>query len=53
MGAEVGDPGGVAFAADGEGDGVFQPIVPDAVGIVGGHGEAVVFGAEFSSGKRK
>ena len=45
-GAEVGDAGGVAGVGDGEGDGVFHPVVPDAVAVVGGGGEGVLLGAE-------
>lgn len=46
MGAEVCDSGGVAGVGDGEGKGVFHPVMPDAVGVVGGGGEGVFLRGE-------
>lgn len=48
FGAEVGDAGGVAGIGYGEGEGVFHPVVPDAVGIVGGGGDGVFLRAELA-----
>lgn len=45
-GSEVGDARGVAGVGNGEGDGVFHPVVPDAIAIVGGGGEGVFLGTE-------
>ena len=46
LGPEVGNTGGVAGVGDGEGEGVFHPVVPDAVGVVGGGGEGVFLGRQ-------
>lgn len=45
-GAEIGDAGRVAGVGHGEGEGVFHPVVPDAIGIVRGGGEGVLLRAE-------
>ena len=48
FGAEVGDAGGVAGVGDGEGEGVLHPVVPDAIGVVGGGGDGVFLRAELA-----
>jgi len=46
--AEVSDPGGVAGVGDLKGDGVFDPIVPDAIGVVRGGGNRVLLRTEIA-----
>src|SRR5690242_8460782 len=48
-GAQVGHTRGVAVVAHGKGDGVLQPVVPDAVGIVRSGREGVLFRAELAA----
>ena len=47
-GAQVGDSSGVTGIGDLEGDGVFDPVVPDAVGVVRGGGDGVLLRAEIA-----